>query len=119
MLLKLETPISQYLLDKYKVIEELFGITNNIRVNDFLATLAASEKKKQWESMRDIAALAQKQYPKTVLGDYYMGRYFEETGNPRKAMRTYQAAFDKEEVDFITVDVMLDRAAKIKNDFGY
>lgn len=119
VLLKMKTPISQYLLDKYKVIEDLFGITNNIRVNDFLATLGASEKTKQWESMRDLAALAQKQYPKTVLGDYYTGRYLEETGNPRKAMRTYQAAFDKEEVDFITIDVMLDRAAKIKNDFGY
>ncbi|SDW91490.1 alpha/beta hydrolase [Aequorivita viscosa] len=119
VLLKMETPISEYLLDKYKVIEELFGITNNIRVNDFLATLAASEKTKQWESVRDIAALAQKQYPKSVLGDYYMGRYYEESGNARKAMRIYQSAFDKEEVDFITVDVMLDRAAKIKNDFGY
>jgi len=34
-------------------------------------------------------------------------------------MRIYQAAYDKEEVDFITIDVMLDRAEKIKEDFGY
>ena len=32
-------------------------------------------------------------------------------------MRTFQAGFDKEEVDFITVDLMLDRADKIKEGF--
>jgi predicted alpha/beta superfamily hydrolase len=119
VLLKMETPISQYLLDKYKTIEDLFGITNNIRVNDFIATGRAAEKKKQWESLREIATLAKKQYPNTVLGDYYLGRYYEETGSPKKAMRTFQAAYEKEEVGFITIDMLLDRADKIKNDFGY
>jgi len=119
VLLKLETPISQYLLDKYKVIEDLFGIKNNIRIEDVIAAASASEKKKQWDSLQEIGNLAQKQYPKTVLGAYYLGRYYEETGNTKKAMRTYQGAFDKEEVDFITVDFIMDRANKIKSDFGY
>ena len=37
----------------------------------------------------------------------------------KKAMRIYQGAYDKEEVDFITIDLMLDKADKIKEDFGY
>lgn len=119
VLLKMNTPISQYLLDKYKVIEDLFGITNNIRVNDFIATATAAEKRNQWESLREIATLAKKQYPNTVLGDYYLGRYYEEIGEPKKAMRIFQGAYDKEEVDFITIDLLLDRADKIKADFGY
>jgi predicted alpha/beta superfamily hydrolase len=119
VLLKMETPIYQYLVDKYKTIEDLFGLTNPIRVNDFLATAKACEKTRQWESLRDIATLAKKQYPETVLGDYYLGRYYEEVGEPKKAMRTYQGAFDKEEVDFITTDIMLDKSDKIKEDFGY
>lgn len=118
-LLTMQTPIHQYLLDKYKTIEELFGLTNPIRVNDFIATATACEKQKQWESLREIATMASKQYPDTVLGDYYMGRYYEEVGDPKRAMRTYQSGFDKEEVDFITVDLMLDKADKIKEDFGY
>ena len=119
VLLKLETPISKYLLDKYNTIEDLFGLTNPVRVSDFIATAKASENRKQWESLREIATLAKRQYPDTVLGDYYLGRFYEETGEPKKAMRTFQGAFDKEEVDFITVDLMLDRADKIKEDFGY
>ncbi len=119
VLLKLETPISQYLTDKYKTIENLFGLTNSIRINDYMATLKAAEKRKQWESLRDIATMATRQYPETVLGPYYMGRFYEETGEPKKAMRTFQGAYDKEEVEFITIDLMLDKADKIKEDFGY
>jgi len=119
VILKLETPISQYLIDKYNTIEDLFGLSNPIRVNDFIATFKAAEKRKQWESLRDIASMAIKQYPDTVLGYYYMGRYYEEVGEAKKAMRTFQGAYDKEEVDFITVDTMLDKADQIKEDFGY
>jgi predicted alpha/beta superfamily hydrolase len=119
VIMKMETPISQYLIDKYKTIEDLFGLTNAIRVNDYIATCTAAEKKNQWESLREIATMAKKDYPDTVLGDYYLGRYYEETGEPKKAMRTFQGAFDKEEVDFITVDLMLDRADKIKTEFGF
>ncbi len=119
VIMKLDTPIHIYLQEKYQTIKDLFGLSNPIRVNDFIATCTAAEKKKQWESLREIATLAKKQYPETVLGDYYLGRYYEEVGEPKKAMRTYQAAFDKEEVEFITTDLMLDRADKIKDDFGY
>ncbi len=119
VLLKMEAPIHEYLEDKYNTIETLFGLTNPIRVNDFIATATAAEKKKQWESLREIGTLAKKQYPDMNMGDYYLGRYYEETGDPKKAMRTFQGAFDKEETDFITVDMLLDRADKIKVDFGY
>ena len=119
VLLKLETPVHNYLLDKYQTIANLFGITNPIRINDFLASASACEKLKQWESLREIASMATRQYPDLILGDYYMGRYYEETGDPKRAMRTFQGGFDKEEVDFITVDLMLDKADQIKYDFGY
>ncbi len=108
-----------YLLDKYGMIKDLFGLNNPIRIKDFIAVATAAEKTKKWEALGEIAKLARSQYPDLVLGDYYLGRYYEETGEPKKAMRTFQGAYDKEEVDFITVDLMLDRADKIKEDFGY
>lgn len=119
VMLKLETPVHEYLFDKYQTIEDLFGLTNPIRINDLIATAAAAEKLEQWESLREISTVCKKQYPDTVMGDYYLGRYYEEMGEPKKAMRTFQSAFNKEEIDFITVDLMLDKADKIKEDFGY
>lgn len=119
VILKLNTPIHLYLTEKYATIKDLFGLSNPIRENDYIATFKAAEKKKQWDSLREIATMAKKQYPDTVLGDYYLARYYEETGEAKKAMRIYQGAYDKEEVDFITIDLMLDKADKIKEDFGY
>lgn len=119
VLLKMDTPIHEYLVNKYKTIEDLFGLTNPIRINDFIATGRAAEKQHQWDSLREISVLAKRMYPDAVLGDYFLARYYEETGEPKKAMRTYQGGFDKEEVDFITVDLMLEKIDKIKTDFGY
>lgn len=119
VLLKMESPVDEYLKEKYNTIENLFALTNPIRINDFIATATAAEKLKQWESLREIGTMAKKQYPDMNMGDYFLGRYYEEIGEPKKAMRTFQGAFDKEETDFITVDMLLDRADKIKADFGY
>jgi hypothetical protein len=119
VLLKLDTSVSTYLLDKYATIENLFGLKNSIRTNDFIAAATAAEKLEQWESLEEIAKLARKQYPDTILGDYYLGKFYEGTGDNKRAMKTYQAAYDKKEVDFITIDLMLERAQKIKTDFGY
>ena len=119
VLLTLDTPISDYLIDKYNTISDLFGINDPIRVNDYIATTKAAEKRGQWESLKVIAEMAKREYPETVLGPYYLGRYYEEIGEPKKAMRIFQGAYDKEEVGFITIDIMLDMADKIKQDFGF
>lgn len=119
IILKLETPVYDYLVTKYSTIENLFGFKTTIRENDIIAIASAAERKKEWASLEKIAQLARKEHPNTILSAYYLGRFYEETGEPRKAMRTYQAAFDLEEVSFITVDTLLDRADKIKQDFGF
>lgn len=110
VLLKTEKPLYEFLLDRYATIKNLFGLDNNIRINDFLAVGAAAEQKKDWTSLEKLGKLAQKQYPKHLIGDYFMGRFYEEQGNNKKAIHTYRNSFGKEEVDFITVDFLLDRA---------
>ena len=54
-----------------------------------------------------------------MLGNYYLGRFYEETGEPKKAMRTYQSAFLLQEVGNLTKDLMLEKSDAIKADFGY
>ncbi len=119
IILKLQTPVFDYLMTKYTTIEDLFGFKTTVRENDIIAIASAAERKKEWASLEQVAQLARKELPDTVLGPYYLGRFYEETGEPKKAMRTYQAAFDLEEVGFITIDLLLDKADKIKQDFGY
>ena len=89
-ILTLETSPVEYLLEKYKVIRDLFGIDKQNLINDFKAIAAAIKKKEQWEYFEDLGKLARKEYPDTVLSNYYLARFYEENGQPKKAMRTYQ-----------------------------
>ncbi|OYX26593.1 MAG: esterase [Flavobacteriales bacterium 32-35-8] len=118
-ILKLETSPVTYLQEKYQMIKDLFGIEKQILVNDFKAISAAIEKTRKFEYYEELSKMAQKQYPKTLLGSYYIGRFYEETGDPKKAMKTYQSAYVLEEIGGITKDLMMEKADAIKADFGY
>mgnify|MGYP001818645483 CR=1 FL=1 len=113
-----ESPVV-YLQEKYQTINELFAIDKQILVNDFKAIAAAIEKNEDFEYYEELGKMARKQYPKTLLGNYYLARFYEETGEPKKAMRTYQSAYILDEIAGLSKDLMLEKADLIKEDFGY
>ncbi len=117
----LQTSVSayDYLVEKYQNINTLFHVDKKIRLNDIMAAYNAMEKTEKWEELDKLSKLAYKHYPKTMLGTYFEARYDEETGNPKRAMRSYQKAYGQESISFLTIDFMLEKAEKIKQDFGY
>ncbi|TYA70185.1 alpha/beta hydrolase [Seonamhaeicola marinus] len=119
VILELEDSPVDYLVNKYETINSLFGINKKILINDFKAISAAIEKNEAFQYYEELGKMARKEYPKTLLGNYYLGRFYEEQGSPKKAMRTYQSAYLLEEIAGITKDLMLEKADAIKNDFGY
>lgn len=119
VILELEDSPVLYLQKKYQTIKDLFGIEKTILINDFKAIAAAIEKNELYEYYEELGKMARKAYPETLLGGYYLGRFYEEGGEPKKAMRTYQSAYTLEEIGGITKDEVLDRADLIKQDFGF
>lgn len=109
----------EYLIQKYKMIYELYALEIDYRVDDFMYIQKAIEKNKKFEQYKDLSKLAKKKLPKTILGDYFRGLYFEKVGKPKKAMRSYQNAYGLREVGGITNDLVLDKAETIKETFGY
>lgn len=118
-MIALEGSAFDYLLEKYELIESNFDIQKLVRINDYLAVGKALEYREQWDELEKLGELAQNQYPNMALGNYYLARSYEANGRPKKAMKTYQSAYGKEGVAFITVDFMLKKADLIKQDFGY
>lgn len=118
-ILKLEDSPVTYLKDKYEMINNLFAIEKQILVNDFKAIAAAIEKNGTFEYYEELGKLARDHYPKTLLGNYYLARYYEETGEPKKAYRTYQSAFILNEIGGVTKDLVISMAQVLKDDFGY
>jgi hypothetical protein len=119
VILELEISPVVYLQEKYQTINDLFGIDKQILINDFKAISAAIEKNETFEYYEELGKMARKQYPETLLGTYYLGRFYEETGEPKKAMRTYQSAYTLKEIAGITKEEVLEKADLIKADFGY
>jgi len=119
-IVNLKTSPYLYLTDKYNTIKELFGFEKRVSVNDFMAIYSAVRKSKiNNEDLKLLAKLGKKEYPDTCLFHFFMGEYYEKTGKPKKALRMYQNGFSMNAIDFITKDLMLDKADKLKQDFGW
>ena len=104
-----------YLIKKYDVMEKSLNIKMPIRLSDFKAIEAAILKNKAYAEFDKLADLARKNYPKSMLADYEMGLMYEKTGDLKRAVKSYQSAYQKEEIGNLTKDMMLDKADEIKN----
>ena len=118
-IITLQTSPVDYLIEKYETINELFGVEKQILINDFRAISAAIEKNKQYEFYKDLGNMARKQHPDTVLGFFYLARYYEETGKPKKAMNAYRSSYTLGSIQGYSKEDMLDRADEIQKEFGY
>jgi predicted alpha/beta superfamily hydrolase len=104
-----------YLINKYQVLEKSLNIKMPIRINDFKAIEAAILKNNAFDEFDKLSDLSKKQYPKSMLSDYHKAMFYEKTGDLKKAAKTYQSAFQKEEIGDLTKDMMLDKADELKN----
>lgn len=118
-ILTLDEPVFQYLEDKYTMIEDLFGFRKAVELNDVMAIYAGTRKKEDLESLKSLSDLCKKEYPNTMLGFYFEGEYYEQLGEPKKALRTFEKAFGMEEIDFLTKEMALEKIDALKADFGY
>jgi len=103
-----------YLTDKYTVLEKSFNLKLQIRFNDFKAIEAAILKNKAYDEFDKLSQLARKNYPKSMLADYELGQMYEKKGDNAKALKSYQSAFQKEEIGDLTKEMMINRADELK-----
>ncbi|MRI01959.1 esterase [Kriegella sp. EG-1] len=118
-LLTSDEPVFDYLETKYKNIEDLFGFKKDVNLNDLMAVYAGIRKKEDYDSLKPLSELCKKEFPSTMLGFYFEGEYFEQMGEPKKALRTFEKAFGMEEIDFLTKEMALEKIDALKADFGY
>ncbi|MBF6607297.1 MAG: alpha/beta hydrolase [Flavobacterium sp.] len=103
-----------YLENRYTVLEEALGYKMQIRYNDFKAIEAAIIRNKAYNEFDKLSDLARKHYPNTMLSDYHMAVMYENTGDLKRAQKSYMKAFNKEEIGDLTKDMMFDRADALK-----
>ncbi|CAN0604147.1 unnamed protein product, partial [Ectocarpus sp. 12 AP-2014] len=114
-----EEPVYNYLENKYQDIVDMFGFSKPVELNDIMAIYAASRKKEDFESLKPLSDLCKKEYPETMLGFYFEAEYYEQLGEPKKALRTFEKSFQMEEIDFLTKEMALEKMDALKADFGF
>jgi predicted alpha/beta superfamily hydrolase len=107
-----------YLKKKYAFIENSFGINNPIRINDFKAIESAILENKDYNELDALAILADKNYPKSMLGDYEMAIMYEKKEDNPRAVRYYMSGFGKEEIADLTKDMMFAKAEELKKTYA-
>ena len=114
-----EEPVYAYLENKYEMINTLFGFRKRVELNDIMAIYAGIRKKQDFASLKPLSDLCKQEFPETMLGFYFEGEYYEQMGEPKKALRTFEKAFGMEEIDFLTKEMALEKMEALKADFGY
>ena len=116
---KLESSPVEYLKEKYKNIKSFYGLDKKVSMNDFMAIEEFIESKGQFNFYEDLSKYANEFYSGTILPSYYMGRYYEENGEPERAMKIYRSANNMNEVQGLTKDYLLELADRIQDDFDF
>lgn len=114
-----DEPVYQYLENKYQGIVDLFGFSKPVELNDIMAIYAATRKKEDLESLKSLSELCKREYPDTMMGFYFEGEYYEQLGEPKKALKTFEKAFQMDEIDFLTKEMALEKMDALKADFGF
>ena len=114
-----DEPVFNYLENKYNTIENLFGVKKPVDLNDVMAIYAGTRKKEDFESLKPLSDLCKIEFPGTMLGFYFEGEYYEQLGEPKKALRTFEKAFGMDEIDFLTKEMALEKIDALKADFGF
>lgn len=114
-MVKLPSGYVKYVEDKYDLTEKELGIKMTVRLNDLKAAEAAIVKNGATEELKDLADLARKNYPKTLVGEYYDAMYEEKKGNLKKAIKIYTNSYDYEEIGDLTREFMLEKAEALKS----
>ncbi|GGZ84605.1 alpha/beta hydrolase [Algibacter mikhailovii] len=106
----------EYLEQKYDNIEDYYGLKKVVIENDLRAIAAACKKRGDNESLLELAKIARKTYPDSMIGAYYYGIYYEAIGNYKKALQRYQSGLLLMPSQFIDKDILLEKIYEIKEE---
>lgn len=87
-----EGTLDKYITDRYRRIEDLFGIEKPITEEELEKVVKVAQQREDLESLYKLGKLTQKLYPDSPQGTYYLAMHADQIGKKKKAAKLYQAA---------------------------
>jgi hypothetical protein len=104
-----------YLAKKYDIIKRDYAVDMPIRFSDFKAIEAAILKNKDYNAFDELSALARKNYPKSMLADYFLALMYENKFEDKQSLKYYLNAFQAESIGDLTKEIMMEKANEIRD----
>ncbi len=89
----------EYLEKKYVDIEYLFGANIKIRERDIFAIEGIIIDKENGDYLEEFGKMINRLYPNSPIGDYYIGKYYEDGKDYKRALKYYKNGYAKISAD--------------------
>lgn len=99
-----EGTLDKYLIERYERIEKLFGIKRDITDAELEKVAKVAEEREDFKSLSKLGKLANKLFPETLLGTYYIAHSAEKMGKTKKAKKLYESALVLDDATSIDKD---------------
>lgn len=110
----LTSGFTDYLNEKYKKINAMYGLDKKIRLIDFLAVQNAILKNGTSDDLKSLAKLAGKNYPKTTLPYFIECSAHEKNGDYSNAIKALEKGYSSTEIGLLTKDFILEKMENLK-----
>jgi predicted alpha/beta superfamily hydrolase len=104
-----------YLETKYLNIEFLFGSNLGIRKQDVFAVEKIIIEKENGDQLLNFGLMILKLFPNSPLGEYYIGRFYEEGKNIKKAIYYYKIGYGKMDPSDPNADAFYENILRLGN----
>lgn len=106
---KSKKSVVEVLQEKYKFINEIYGIEMRLRLIDIATIASFLEKREDWDEMITLGELTDKEYPELMYGSYLEGLGYEGIGRGPRAIKSFNKAYALEPAAGITATDVLDK----------
>ena len=104
-----------YLETKYLNIEFLFGSSLGIRKQDIFAVEKIIIEKENGDQLLNFGLMILKLFPNSPLGEYYIGRFYEQSKNIKKAIYYYKIGYGKMDPSDPNADAFYENILRLGN----
>jgi predicted alpha/beta superfamily hydrolase len=109
-----EGTLDDYIVDRYKRIDDLFGISKPISEEELQQLITIADQREDIESVYRIGKLANKLNPSSSFGTYYMALHAEKLGKTKKAVKLYESALELDEMIHINREFIMSHVEGLK-----
>jgi hypothetical protein len=106
-------PLDKYLIERYRHIEQLFGIKKPITEEEIGKVAEIAEEREDLESILRLGKLSEKLYPDSPQGVYYLALHADRNGKRKKATKLYQRALNMGESPVIDKEYIMSLVEEI------